>query len=69
MVKSDEDRFRAADSDGDGRLNVQEFSAYLHPYDYEYMHDIELDRVMQDYDMNKDGDISLNEYSRRSLGL
>ena len=64
MAKADKEKFQAADKDGDGKHNVQEFSAYLHPYDYEYMHDVELDRIIQEYDRDSDGTISLGEYSR-----
>lgn len=40
MLKRDERRFKAADRDGDLIATRQEFTAFLHPEDYDHMRDI-----------------------------
>ncbi len=36
----DERRFKMADHDGDMRANKEEFTAFLHPEEFDYMKDI-----------------------------
>jgi Ca2+-binding EF-hand superfamily protein len=66
MVADEKVKFDAADQNNDGVLNVDEYTAFLHPYDFEFMHSYELDRSMADYDENNDGLISFDEYLGRS---
>lgn len=40
MLRRDERRFKAADRDGDLIATRQEFTAFLHPEDYDHMKDI-----------------------------
>lgn len=40
MMWRDERRFRAADTNGDMMADKQDFTAFLHPEDYEHMKDI-----------------------------
>lgn len=62
MIEQDHLKFKAADADKDGSLNAKEYCAFEFPYDFEYMHEVELNRAMHDYDKNKDGLISLQEF-------
>ncbi|XP_052775237.1 calumenin-like isoform X1 [Mya arenaria] len=61
-VDEEERKFKAADMNKDGILTREEFVAFYHPYNYEHMHIIELQRVMREHDKNKDGFLSLEEY-------
>ncbi|VDM66919.1 unnamed protein product [Strongylus vulgaris] len=54
--------FKAADVDGDGKLNEEELSAFLNPENYKHMHKILVDVTMKEKDTNKDGAINLNEF-------
>ena len=58
----DKKKFAAADENGDGKLNDEEAAAFLHPYDYTRMADVEAERVLGEYDKNDDGKISVDEY-------
>lgn len=40
MMARDERRFKMADQDGDMKANKEEFTAFLHPEEYDHMKDI-----------------------------
>ncbi|XP_045159992.1 calumenin-B-like isoform X1 [Mercenaria mercenaria] len=61
-VDEEQRKFEAADVNKDGYLEKDEFVAFYHPYNYEHMHNIELQRVMNDHDKNTDGFLSLEEF-------
>lgn len=61
-VRAEEEKFKHADKNKDGSLDISEFSAFLHPWDHPHMRDLEMKRAMQDYDKNKDTAISFDEY-------
>ncbi len=62
MISLDKEKFERADSNQDGGLSQEEFNAFLHPYNFEDMRDLELKEVLIDYDKNKDGTINLEEF-------
>ncbi|XP_028603651.2 calumenin isoform X2 [Podarcis muralis] len=62
MMVRDERRFKMADKDGDLIATKEEFTAFLHPEEYEYMKDIVVQETMEDIDKNGDGVIDLEEY-------
>ena len=62
MVEEDHLKFNAADKNKDGSLDEQEYVAFEFPYDFEHMHDIEMNRAMKDYDKNSDGFVTLEEF-------
>eukprot|EP00794_Sanderia_malayensis_P018123 gene18123-19933_t len=62
MVNRDERRFKKADKDADGKLDKNEFTAFLHPENDEQMKDVVVDETMEDIDKDKDGFISQEEY-------
>lgn len=62
MVADEGAKFKAADTNGDGGLDVAEYSAFLHPQNYEHMHGLEIDRTLVDYDKNGDGVVTFEEY-------
>ncbi|XP_063052584.1 calumenin-B [Engraulis encrasicolus] len=62
MMERDERRFKMADSNKDGHADKEEFTAFLHPEEYDYMKDIVVIETMEDIDKNGDGLIDLNEY-------
>ena len=56
------DRFKQADSDGDGRLNKAEFDALLHPDLHEHMVQHLVEDHLNLHDTDHDGVISFDEY-------
>jgi len=62
MLTKEEKRFKLADKEGDGKLNIVEWSAFLHPDDFDHMKGIKATETLNDIDANKDGSISLEEY-------
>ncbi|XP_013876428.1 reticulocalbin-3 isoform X2 [Austrofundulus limnaeus] len=62
MLARDERRFKAADRDGDGIATREEFTAFLHPEEFDHMRDVVVQETMDDIDKNKDGKVSLEEY-------
>ena len=62
LIKEDQEKFVLADLDFDKKLSDAEFGAFLHPHDFEHMHQFEIDRTLKDYDKNGDGFIDLGEY-------
>ncbi|CAH1776059.1 unnamed protein product [Owenia fusiformis] len=67
MVESDDKKFKVADVDGNGLLSREEYAAFLHPYDYPHMFDIEVDRTMEDTDKDGNGVVSMEEYLTEDL--
>jgi len=62
MKKRDRRRWSIADKDGDDALTKEEFTAFLHPEEIDYMKDIVVIETIEDIDKDKDGKISLTEY-------
>lgn len=62
MLTRDERRFKAADRDGDLIATREEFTAFIHPEDYDHMKDIIVQETLEDIDTNGDGKINLHEY-------
>ncbi|XP_061606398.1 reticulocalbin-3 isoform X1 [Phyllopteryx taeniolatus] len=62
MLTRDERRFKTADRDGDGIATREEFTAFLHPEEFDYMRDLVVKETIEDIDKNGDGKISLSEY-------
>ncbi|KAM6301742.1 calumenin-like [Podargus strigoides] len=62
MMVCDECRFKMADKDGDLTATKEEFTAFLHPEECDYMKDIVVQETMEDIDKNGDGFIDLEEY-------
>ncbi|XP_061829784.1 reticulocalbin-3 isoform X1 [Nerophis lumbriciformis] len=62
MLTRDERRFRMADRDGDGIATREEFTAFLHPEEFDYMRDLVVQETIEDIDKNGDGKIDLYEY-------
>uniref|UniRef100_A0A1A8KFW6 Reticulocalbin 3, EF-hand calcium binding domain n=1 Tax=Nothobranchius kuhntae TaxID=321403 RepID=A0A1A8KFW6_NOTKU len=62
MLARDERRFKTADRDGDGIATREEFTAFLHPEEFDYMKDVVVQETVEDIDKDKDGKINLEEY-------
>ena len=62
IVRDELSKFNVADRNRDGSLDHEEYSAFLHPPNYDYMHRYEVDRAMADYDVDNDHVITFDEY-------
>ncbi|XP_011499500.1 PREDICTED: calumenin-B [Ceratosolen solmsi marchali] len=62
MQKRERRRWSIADTDGDDALTKEEFTAFLHPEEREYMKDVVVLETIEDIDKDGDGKISLDEY-------
>ncbi|XP_023151712.2 reticulocalbin-3 isoform X1 [Amphiprion ocellaris] len=62
MLTRDERRFKAADRDRDGVATREEFTAFLHPEEFDHMRDVVVQETVEDIDKDGDGKINLNEY-------
>ena len=61
-MDEEEVKFNKADKNGDGVLEREEFNAFYHPYNYEYMHPVEIQRTLKQHDWNGDGFLSVEEF-------
>uniref|UniRef100_A0A670ZNJ5 Reticulocalbin 3 n=2 Tax=Pseudonaja textilis TaxID=8673 RepID=A0A670ZNJ5_PSETE len=62
MLARDERRFKAADRNGDMSVTKEEFTAFLHPEEFDYMKDIMVTETLEDIDKNGDGFVEVDEY-------
>ncbi|XP_001380444.2 reticulocalbin-1 [Monodelphis domestica] len=62
MLPRDERRFNMADQDGDKVATREEFTAFLHPEEFEHMRDIVVLETLEDIDKNGDGFVDQDEY-------
>ncbi|XP_067830613.1 reticulocalbin-3 isoform X2 [Heptranchias perlo] len=62
MLRRDERRFKRADKDGDLIATREEFTAFLHPEEFDYMKDIVVMETIEDIDKDGDGMVDLKEY-------
>lgn len=62
VLDEDKKKFDAADVDKDGALTKKEHVAFLYPADFPHMHDIELERTLEEHDKNGDGTITKEEF-------
>ncbi|KAG8433899.1 hypothetical protein GDO86_012317 [Hymenochirus boettgeri] len=62
MMIRDERRFKASDKDGDMIATRDEFTAFLHPEEYDYMKEIVITETIEDIDKNGDGVVNVDEY-------
>ncbi|XP_051570555.1 reticulocalbin-1-like isoform X2 [Myxocyprinus asiaticus] len=62
MLTRDERRFKSADRDGDGIATREEFTAFLHPEEFDHMKGIVIQETIEDIDKDGDGQINLQEY-------
>ncbi|KAJ8281345.1 hypothetical protein GJAV_G00066510 [Gymnothorax javanicus] len=62
MLPRDERRFKAANTDGDLIATREEFTAFLHPEDFEHMKGVVVLETLEDIDNNGDGFVDEEEY-------
>ncbi|XP_061557333.1 LOW QUALITY PROTEIN: reticulocalbin-1 [Phycodurus eques] len=62
MLPRDERRFKTADLDGDQAADREEFTAFLHPEEFDHMKDIVVQETLEDIDKNGDGHVDEDEY-------
>lgn len=62
MLEEDKRKFNLADQNHDGALDLDEYTYFSHPHNYDVMAPVEIDKTMKDYDKNKDGFIDEKEF-------
>ncbi|XP_075888785.1 reticulocalbin-3 isoform X2 [Nelusetta ayraudi] len=62
MLLRDERRFKTADRDSDGIATREEFTAFLHPEEFDHMKSVVVQETVEDIDKDGDGKVNLNEY-------
>lgn len=65
LVGTDKKLFEAADQNGDKKLTVAEFTLLRNPITNEKTKIVEIHKFLSDYDTNKDGAVSQDEYINR----
>lgn len=68
MVRRDRNRWERADTDKDDKLTKEEYTAFLHPEEYDHMKDVVVDETLEDIDKDKDGVVSMEEYLGKRIG-
>ena len=58
----DEQKFNVADANHDGFLSEDEFYDFVHPQNTKTLSDIEINKIMLEYDNDSDGKITKEEY-------
>lgn len=67
MLSRDRRRWEKADVNKDNEITKEEYTAFLHPEEYDHMKDVVVDETLQDIDKDGDGFVSLDEYLGKLL--
>ena len=62
MLTRDKLRWEKSDINKDNKITKEEYTAFLHPEEYDHMKDVVVDETLQDIDKDGDGSVSLDEY-------
>ena len=62
MLTRDRRRWKMADVDKDNKVTKEEYTAFLHPEEYDHMKDVVVDETLEDIDKDGDGFVSIEEY-------
>lgn len=62
MLEDDEKKFKLADRNGDGFLDLDEYVGFVHPVNSPHMAPYEIEKTLKDYDKNKDKAITKEEF-------
>ncbi|KFM61272.1 hypothetical protein X975_26470, partial [Stegodyphus mimosarum] len=62
MIRRAERRWKNADVDGDGSLSKQEFRDFIHPEESQRAGGVAVLEAMEDMDLDKNNEVSLEEY-------
>nr|ADL74875.1 reticulocalbin-1 [Schmidtea mediterranea] len=68
-IQHERERFKAADSDSDGFLNVHEYLLMLYPVFYPHMAHTIVHEYIEDFDTNNDGLVGKDEYIKHFLDI
>ena len=62
QIVFDEQKFKLADTDQDGKLTLSEYAALSYPYHFDHMNALDIERLKKQYDLDNNGYISKFEY-------
>lgn len=62
MLTRDRRRWKMADVDKDNKVTKEEYTAFLHPEEYDHMKDVVVNETLEDIDKDGDGFVSMEEY-------
>ncbi|KAI5636007.1 EF-hand domain pair domain-containing protein [Phthorimaea operculella] len=62
LVAEEKAMWAAADANGDGDLNAEEFEVFTNPEEHEVMHPYLVNQTLREKDSNKDGKIDFQEF-------
>ena len=62
QIVLDEQKFKLADADQDGKLSLSEYAALTYPYHFDHMNVLDIERLKKQYDLDGNGQISKFEY-------
>lgn len=62
MLEEDKKKFNLADQNHDGALDLDEYTYFTHPHNYDIMAPVEIEKTMKDYDKNNDGFVDDKEF-------
>ena len=65
MLTRDKGRWEKSDVNKDNKITKEEYTAFLHPEEYDHMKDVVVNETLQDIDKDGDGVVSLEEYLGR----
>ncbi|KAJ0181559.1 hypothetical protein K1T71_002281 [Dendrolimus kikuchii] len=62
LLQEERAMWTAADTNGDGKLDIKELEVFANPEEHEVMHQFLVNQTLREKDTNKDGKVDFNEF-------